>query len=596
MFLITSQHGQPTIDIAIKTLKPVPDKDFKIEDEWHNEVAAHKELGSLDRTHLVQAIAAYQQRGQYCLLFEWADGGDLRSYWKSTDHPGLSSTMIYEYLCQLRGLTRALDIMHHTRQARSRRESQTERESSGGSFSSTTSDVRKDAVSSPGAESMSKVVEDEDIFIEESDQPSHPPPIFVQPVEEHPAPKVPNADGELAKLQRVATMDENWRHGDVKPDNILRFTGESSGLGTLKLADLGRAKHNDLVTKDRGEVEFDKWRTKPYEPPDLYIVSQKNMSRLFDIWSLGCVFFESIIWMLYGKDWLQDFAKTMKSADQNETPFWVRIDTSNNAAISPIVNKMIQYMLSNDPECSGSEPSAMRDLLDLVYNQMLVIDLPAISDIYMPGKRANTQAVLAALNSIISKSETNSHYLFTGKSRPSPSGLPEITPMVPSKDVDGKRPQKYHEQHLPLPGAGNLGIPTARRLDTYSKVPENRWNYEDDDSFAEMVYRSIAQEDMAECFEVDDALCKICQRLNIYRPELLPSRSLAQLKTTCCLCVMVMARAKFAGVNTTASISLLRSDSGFTIQSSEDVLGYNMCLRLCRFPGMFRSVSCRPSF
>jgi hypothetical protein len=49
----------------------------------------------------------------------------------------------------------------------------------------------------------------------------------------------------------------NWRHGDIKPDNILRFVDSSSNdqitarIGTLKLADLGRAKVNYYATMFR---------------------------------------------------------------------------------------------------------------------------------------------------------------------------------------------------------------------------------------------------------------------------------------------------------------------------------------------------------
>ena len=45
----------------------------------------------------------------------------------------------------------------------------------------------------------------------------------------------------------VSNVDENWRHGDLKPDNILRFARKGSkALGTLKIGDLGLAKQHML--------------------------------------------------------------------------------------------------------------------------------------------------------------------------------------------------------------------------------------------------------------------------------------------------------------------------------------------------------------
>lgn len=580
-----------TIDIAIKTLRLMPDKDYNIRNEWRNEVAAHRELGDLDKMHLVQAIGAYQQAGQYCLLFEWADGGDLRSYWKTADHPGLSAGLIREYLTQLRGLTSALDTMHNTRQARSRRESKTGTQNSLTSTNSTASGRSRHIGLPPDVETMSNPIEDDVASVGESEQSYHGPQIAIEDHGESPnSPKSPNEPAPnhlgFGKLRRSSTLgEENWRHGDVKPDNILRFINGAHGLGVLKLADLGRAKHNDLVTKDRGQLEWDKWRTKPYEPPDLYILSEKYMSRLFDVWSLGCVFFESILWMLYGKDWLQNFAKTTKSADQNETPFWIRIRETKSARISPLVQTCIDHMLSSDPECIGPQPTALRDLLHLVYSKMLVIDLPAVTAVHTPGKRANTETILKDLDAIIEKSNHDS-YVFTGKTRPDPSTLPDIVAKVPAKGLELSKAPNHSVDFLAVPGATNHGRSRTQRWNTYSDVPVDSWKYEDDDSFARQVYHCETDLDDEECLESEDALCGPCQRMDICSPHLWKSRPLGKLKGSCALCAILIARGKAAGLTKEAFFSFNRNDAWLTIVSSETLEHHNIQLRLCRSLGM----------
>jgi serine/threonine protein kinase len=116
-----------TIDVAVKILVPLSGSgsEYDIKGEWRNELAAHRELGRLRPPekvkHIVKAIAAFQHRGLYCFVFEWADGRDLRHHWQSTKHCALSPSMVRDYLGQFLGLTGALNVMHNTKDAKSRR-------------------------------------------------------------------------------------------------------------------------------------------------------------------------------------------------------------------------------------------------------------------------------------------------------------------------------------------------------------------------------------------------------------------------------------------------------------------------------------------
>jgi serine/threonine protein kinase len=75
-------------------------------------------------------------------------------------------------------------------------------------------------------------------------------------------------------------------HRDLKPENIL-----ISKEGVVKLADFGMCKI--CVT---GTVEYspeDKVCTRPYLPPEI-VVGVPEYSMAFDIWAVGCIFYELV--------------------------------------------------------------------------------------------------------------------------------------------------------------------------------------------------------------------------------------------------------------------------------------------------------------
>lgn len=99
------------------------------------------------------------------------------------------------------------------------------------------------------------------------------------------------------------------RHGDIKPENILWFKKrlDSGGMGALVLSDLGLAAiHRD---KSRSNIPgHDIPATPNYRPPECNMDGEKGfISRSFDIWTLGCLFLELLVWLLNGWQGRQDF-------------------------------------------------------------------------------------------------------------------------------------------------------------------------------------------------------------------------------------------------------------------------------------------------
>ena len=96
--------------VAIKQLEPR--SDYVIEDEWRRELVALSKFNQVENEHIIRGIAACKQSGQYYIVLEWADGGNLSTFWNRDPCPALNDRTIRELLYQLYGLADALNQMH----------------------------------------------------------------------------------------------------------------------------------------------------------------------------------------------------------------------------------------------------------------------------------------------------------------------------------------------------------------------------------------------------------------------------------------------------------------------------------------------------
>jgi len=231
------------------------------------------------------------------------------------------------------------------------------------------------------------------------------------------------------------------RHGDLKPENILRFDtrGDPSRIGTLKIADMGLAKHHDVATRLRPNTSGTKFGTARYEPPEVDVPTLAGTSRLYDVWSMGCIMLETIIWLLHGTQKLADFNDALRAGRKHYPPYYhVRdgIGETPAAEVHPDVRACMDE-LAQDPECRGD--TALGDLLRLVRTQLLVVALPPQQGVPQPGAggpvldvtpapgaaagprsyRASATALVVALNAIVAKAAVPG-YLVTGRSRTDP--------------------------------------------------------------------------------------------------------------------------------------------------------------------------------
>ncbi|CAD6449984.1 b5fc90c4-77a7-4a6f-9a96-77317750b6f1 [Sclerotinia trifoliorum] len=413
-----------TLKVALKKLIKLGDPGYDIKKEWEREARAHQQLNRKS-DNIIQAFAAYHQiamnnkrNDEYYLVLEWADGGSLFDFWQKNpepqmNHPDPSQVRrrIKEMLEQLYGLAQALEAMHSTR-AHSPRHSRSNSASSPALRPQMGADWKESSLGAGVLPVDSSSLPTFNFDPAEDDDNKQTMPSIV-------------VSSDPVTLKVTESPDsQNWRHGDIKPENILRFVvGEDyDKLGVLKLADLGRAQQHQFVTRMRHSTERELWRTRWYEPPDLDGKNQEKaggkISRLFDIWSMGAVIFEAMLWLLYGYESHNEFLRQngFPTGETRVTPYW-RKDGEGHYRVTEVANQWMEDILKRDLEREG----AIGDVIKLVRDRLLKIDLPPNSDTYTKSFRTNARDLREQLGIIIKRAEGDERYLFSGKDRRSMS-------------------------------------------------------------------------------------------------------------------------------------------------------------------------------
>ncbi|KFA66947.1 hypothetical protein S40285_05744 [Stachybotrys chlorohalonatus IBT 40285] len=95
-------------------------------------------------------------------------------------------------------------------------------------------------------------------------------------------------------------------HKDIQPRSILVTThpGSTSGI-RFNLADFGLGHFSFLTPGDGDIVKFGNLGTRAYGDPESYQAETRNTTggvdlQLADVWSLGCVYSEALVWSVYG--------------------------------------------------------------------------------------------------------------------------------------------------------------------------------------------------------------------------------------------------------------------------------------------------------
>ncbi|KAF7187457.1 Mitogen-activated protein kinase kinase 2 [Pseudocercospora fuligena] len=108
-------------------------------------------------------------------------------------------------------------------------------------------------------------------------------------------------------------LPQGWHH-DLKPANILvSHCNRRLYPYCFKIADLGLAHFKTVIEGDDEAEVRARFGTRTYGPPECYAPSsfttnqKHDVKRSIDIWSLGCVYSEAAVWLVQGKEMLQEY-------------------------------------------------------------------------------------------------------------------------------------------------------------------------------------------------------------------------------------------------------------------------------------------------
>lgn len=221
--------------------------------------------------------------------------------------------------------------------------------------------------------------------------------------------------GALAKLHDLGNgKASSYRHGDLKPENILIFD-KHKFPGIWKLADLGLAKYHMEATGDRiNPTSTAGGGTISYQPPESARPKSAPTSRLYDIWSMGCIILQLMTWLVYGTGNIKQLTRETQSVFKRESSYWKASWSDgrglHNIHVHPFVK---QHMKQMRHDVGGSK--ALLDLLSVVEYRLLVIELPPSARTSKSGCRINAEGLHQSLLRIQAEGRRDPAYWISGR-------------------------------------------------------------------------------------------------------------------------------------------------------------------------------------
>ncbi|KAF7529648.1 hypothetical protein G7054_g9799 [Neopestalotiopsis clavispora] len=309
--------------------------------------------------------------------------------------------------------------------------------------------------------------------------------------------------------------DKGFRHGDLKPENIVRQEIRDPALsklhvGELKICDMGLTKYHIEATELRNRSTTTKYLTWRYEPPEVY-TKHRAWSRRFDIWSIGCLILEFIVWMLEGSEGLEHFSSEIVNDFGQECHYFER-ERRNGQIVFKTHTAVKEKMkaLSSQSVCRAGE-TALGDLLAIIETRLLVVDLGG-ANTELP-RRAGSADLKEEIDKIVERGNRDPAYWLEGKTR-------EDTPILhPTTAVT----RAASERHL-----GNVKgqLTTESPSLTVPMLTESVriqmsdvWNFSVDNTFAIKVVRAIEKSEFSPKHTISTNYCAKCQHLKFWAPD-----------------------------------------------------------------------------
>ncbi|KAK4201044.1 kinase-like domain-containing protein, partial [Triangularia verruculosa] len=183
-------------------------------------------------------------------------------------------------------------------------------------------------------------------------------------------------------LNSYEGTEEYGRHGDLRPENILVFRSDGdSSIGKLRITDAGLARFHQKITNERTAGTTTTSGSIEYAPPESLEEGEGvKRSQKYDMWSLGCIFLEFVIWVVEGRTGVTEFRRErlQKKSNVNQPcdvydPYYL-VQDGNTAMENYVVHpKVIGRILSikRDPRYVRQ----LRELVHIVEIGLLVADI-----------------------------------------------------------------------------------------------------------------------------------------------------------------------------------------------------------------------------
>ncbi|KAI0477807.1 HET-domain-containing protein [Xylariaceae sp. FL0804] len=336
--------------------------------------------------------------------------------------------------------------------------------------------------------------------------------------------------------------DQNCHHRDLKPENIL-YTGRERG--NFIIADVGLSKFHTDKTVDRPRSSSAKYRTRRYAAPELESDQLQALSRDYDMWAMGVVLLEWLIWLANGTEGLRGVS--------NLSQFWQGTDHGVEVA-----NAALNWM--DETAQTFSIGTALGDLLGLIRTRLLVVELVRDDEPPEAG-RAKAAELSRRVDEIVEQAEQDRSYLFdaetwrktrTGRSRIGASlGLLEtpglrrglvkmpVTPAAEEMKIQPTDPANVPsvvvDFALEIPGQDGPG-PLPDEYHMVTETSHNVWKTIPDSDFGQLAIREMG---LGALPKARSTLCDNCRSMNFTEPNFnirYDMEALRAISTDCGLC------------------------------------------------------------
>ena len=161
-----------------------------------------------------------------------------------------------------------------------------------------------------------------------------------------------------------------WHH-DLKPENILFFLDSCTARGTFRISDWGSGKVNEYRRTSSIHTRHP-IGTVTYEPPEA--TSEGSTSRPYDLWSLGCVCLELLIWAVFGPEAVDNFSdergnekpvSNSLTGTLRDDAFWIKVGTEY-----VLRSSVIAWMQTLDKTLAEPSAPPFKELLECVRHML----------------------------------------------------------------------------------------------------------------------------------------------------------------------------------------------------------------------------------